>query len=68
VNFGADINYKRAENITALSKAKELGRKNMAKMLVLNGAHINLRDDSGDTALHVAVGESDPGLVHCLRD
>jgi ankyrin repeat protein len=57
VKFGAD---KGPENIIALSKAIELGR--------INIVNINLRDDSGDTAMHVAVGEGDPSLVHYLID
>jgi ankyrin repeat protein len=40
----------------------------IVNVLVENNADINLRDDVGNTALHVAVGKGNLSLVHYLID
>jgi hypothetical protein len=54
--------------MTALSMAAELGRMHIINVLVENHASTNLRDDLGNTALHVAVGKDNLRLVHYLID
>jgi ankyrin repeat protein len=48
VKFGANISYQGLNNITTHSMA-------VVNILVENRDNINLRDDLGNTALHVAV-------------
>jgi ankyrin repeat protein len=48
--------------------AIELGRMRIVHILVENGANINIRDNSGNTALHFAIRKGDPGLVHYFID
>jgi ankyrin repeat protein len=66
VQFGANINHKGPTNITPLSAATEFERIRMVNVLAENYADINLRDDVGNTALHLAVGKGNLSLVHYL--
>lgn len=48
------INEKNAEGLTALHYACDRGYIDIAKMLVENGASVNVEDPCGDTPLHMA--------------
>jgi ankyrin repeat protein len=64
---GANVNYQGPGKMTALSAAIELEkRESIITVLLDNNANIDLQDDLGNIALHVAVGICYRTLVHDL--
>lgn len=56
INQGADVNYQGEHNReTALMNASEQGDIEIMKVLLENGANVNLKSHSGNTALNYAV-------------
>ena len=50
------VNAKDKLGFTPLHWAASMGRKEVAKLLLVNGADVNAKDDVGGTPLHQAVG------------
>ena len=53
INEGADVNYQgEHDQETALMNASEQGDIEIMKVLLENGANVNLKSHSGNTSLH----------------
>lgn len=66
---GADVNKFCQDNITPLFEAAKKNDISMVKLLVENGAYINISDDSGRTPLHYsAISRKDQTSVEYLID
>ena len=66
---GADVGIPEESNgFTPLHLACNVGRSNLAEMLLDHGAEINAKDKNGMTPLHWAVAEEQMGCVQILLD
>ena len=65
LKLGLNINSKDGNGIgrTPLIWVAEIGDLNMLRLLILNGANINLADEEGFTAMDTAVGEGHISIV-----
>ena len=62
------INSKDQDGFTALLKASEQGRMPEVKYLIENGAKMNVTDNCGHTALHMAAVNKHTDVVKYLMD
>ena len=62
------INSKDQDGFTALFKASEQGRMPEVKYLIENGAKMNVTDNCGHTALHMAAVNKHSDVVKYLMD
>jgi ankyrin repeat protein len=60
------LDKKDANNKTALLVAVEKNNKDMTELLIAHGANVNVQNDDGDTALHLAVDNNYLDLVRLL--
>uniref|UniRef100_A0A8C5CHV9 RING-type E3 ubiquitin transferase n=1 Tax=Gadus morhua TaxID=8049 RepID=A0A8C5CHV9_GADMO len=61
-----DVNIRNNRNQTALQLAVTQGHEGLLQLLVAEGADVNMEDEDGDTALHVAL--SRPQLASATKD
>ena len=65
-SYMLDINAQDDKMNTALHYAAINDDVNACKALLDNGALIDIRNNSGETALHLATGESNKDVIHML--
>uniref|UniRef100_A0A8C8LPW2 E3 ubiquitin-protein ligase MIB2 n=1 Tax=Oncorhynchus tshawytscha TaxID=74940 RepID=A0A8C8LPW2_ONCTS len=56
-----DINIRNNRNQTPLQLAVTQGHGDLVQLLVAEGADVNVEDEDGDTAMHVALSQGGPG-------
>ncbi|KAN0137681.1 Ankyrin repeat-containing domain protein [Lactarius tabidus] len=67
----ADVNSQNDEGLTPLQRASQVrreGQQDIMRLLLDHGANVDMRDNSGNTALHFAVSEGHPDIMRLLLD
>ena len=62
----SDVNWKDQNGKTLLHYAAWKGHKEIAELLIANGADVNAKDDKGGTPLHVAAWEGHKEVAELL--
>ena len=62
----SDVNWKDQNGKTLLHYAAWKGHKEIAELLIANGADVNAKDDKGGTSLHVAALEGHKEVAELL--
>ena len=62
----SDVNWKDQNGKTPLHYAAWKGHKEIAELLIANGADVNAKDDKGGTPLHVAAWEGHKEVAELL--
>ena len=68
LEFGADVNYKTEEGITALGRASVSGDSKSVRLLLEHGADVNVRDNEGWTPLMIASNLGNKEVVKVLLE
>jgi ankyrin repeat protein len=67
ITKGADVNAKDKDGVAALHYAAGRGELSMMKVLIKNGANVNIKNNYiGNTPLHYAVGKGNIEIFKCL--
>lgn len=67
ITKGADVNAKDKDGVAALHYAAGRGELSMMKVLIKNGANVNIKNNyGGKTPLHYAVGKGNIEIFKCL--
>ena len=67
IDFKADINHQNADKNTALHVAVYAGATEVAKLLVSQGAKLELANKAGQTALEIAEGSDKTDIVRLIK-